>query len=160
MDSKLTEKRGICWDCLEQGSKKRLAKWARASGCQGQQSPGGQSPGLRASIKGKGNWIKCHLHTASSASMPGKEVCFAKPRSLERSETMPDSMWRKLAICREVTERNCSAQELGDLTAASPFRVCGKRVLCSSSQSKALRALSFFSVFFKSSELPKHIHHF
>ena len=150
MDSKLTEKRSICWDCLEQGSKKRLAKWARASGCQGQQPPGGQSPGLHAIIKGKGNWIKSHLHTASPASTPGKEVCFAKPRSLERSETMSDGMWRKQSICREVMERNRSAQELGDLTAASPFRVRGKRVLCGSSQSKALGVLSFFLCVFHS----------
>ena len=148
MDSTLTEKRGICWDCLEQGSKKRLAKWARASGCQGQQSPGGQSPGLRAIIKGKGNWIKCHLHTTSSASMPGKEVCFAKPRSLERSETMPDSMWRKLAICQEVMERNHSAQELGDLTTASLFPCAWKaRALWQFSEQGIRSAYFFLCVF-------------
>lgn len=97
---------------MKQGSwtpsstKKQLAELTRASGCRGQQSPGGQSPALCAVVKGKGrgSWIKCHPNTASSASTPGKEVGFAKSRSLERSETVQDSMWRKLAICREITE--------------------------------------------------------
>ena len=62
---------------------------------------------------------------------------------------MQHGMWRKRAICWEVTERNRSAQELGDLTAASPFRVRGKRVLCGSSQSKALGVLSFFLCVFQ-----------
>lgn len=64
----------------------------------------GQSCALRATVRGRGSLVTGHSDMASSASMPGEEVCFAKFRTLERSETVQDTMWKKAAICRWLPE--------------------------------------------------------
>lgn len=154
---------GTRWDCLEWGSwtpsrtKKQLAKLTPVHLAVAGKFPGGQSPALSAIIKGKGSSIICHPDTASSASMPGKEVCFAKFRSLERSAGCHVEEAAHLSGVTEatllpgswITPRQPSAPTCVEST-------CHVTVL----RTGAIGVLVFSFVFLKLSELTVHLHHF